>query len=201
MMSNFNRFNLFISGVCVMTLFLFTARPVYSIPKKIEELCGKFNMTFCAGEKKTEAQQKIEKDDEEAKLQNFTQSEKEVLTRLLEQQKQMQLKEGLLNQREAQLKALQEDIQNQIVQLELVQQKIGKDIETKKILDNEQFNKAVALYDKMEAPKAALSIAELEAKTAIKILMKLKDKKASEILANMKPSKAAELIQGMTLKK
>jgi flagellar motility protein MotE (MotC chaperone) len=74
------------------------------------------------------------------------------------------------------------------------------DIENKKILDTEQLNKVVSFYAKMEAAKAAESIAEMSPKIAMQILMKIKDKKASEILGNMQPNKAAQLIEGIAKK-
>ena len=184
--------------ISIFSLLFFTARPAYSIPQQLEALCGKFNMSFCAGEKKEEG---TGNEEEAEKLRDFTQSEKEILTSLLEHQKRLQLKEQELEQREVQLKSLQEDIQRQIAQLEKLQLNIEKDIEAKKILDSDQFNKAVSFYAKMDSAKAALSIAQLNARTATQILMKLKDKKSSEILSSMPPEKAAQLIQGIANKK
>jgi flagellar motility protein MotE (MotC chaperone) len=55
-----------------------------------------------------------------------------------------------------------------------LQSTIEKDIENKKILDTEQLNKVVSFYAKMEAAKAAESIAESYNTLSKQILLKIK---------------------------
>lgn len=185
-----------ISLLVFFVLILAAVRPAYSIPKQIEDMCQKFDLTFCAGD-----QQASEDGEEGKKPREFTETEREVLTRLLEQQKKLKSRELELERRENQLKSLQEDIQRQIAQLEKLQQEIERDIEAKKEQDNEQLSKAVAFYTKMDPGKAAQSIAKLNRKIAVQILLKLKDKQASEILANMTPEQSAQLIEIIASKK
>lgn len=184
---------LFISMLSLGLVVISPARPAYSIPTSVDEvsqmfgdLCRDYGLEFCASPPPSAdpAQQKRE----------FTETEKQILTRLAEQQDRMRMRETELDRRETQLKALQEDIQRQIAQLETIQQEIERNIETKKAQDNEMLDKAVAFYSKMDAATAAQSIANLDRKVAVNILMRMKDKQASEVLSNMGATQSAELI-------
>ncbi len=166
------------------------------LPEFVQDWCRKGGIDLCAGEPEEETPQ-----EEKKKPRVFTESEQEILTRLLEKEKSLKAREIALNRRELQLKALEEDIQNQIAQLEKLQEEVEKDIERKKIQDREQFEKAVAFYGKMDPAKASESIAQLNTKTAVQILMKLKDKTSAEILANMDGAQSARLIEEIARKK
>lgn len=179
----------------IFFIFL-SGRNAYSIPKQVEDICSRFNMSFCAGEA-----EKKSGDEVKEKPKVFTDAEKDVLVKLQEQQKMIKEKETQLEQREGQLKNLQEDIQSQISQLEKLQKEIERDIEAKKVQDKEQLEKAVAFYSKMDPKKAAESISKLNTKTAVQILMQIKDKTASQILANMNAEQAARIVEEITRKK
>lgn len=173
--------------------FAYAALP---LPSFIEDFCRNQGLDICAGETKPDAQKETKQ-----KKRVFTESEKQVLTRLLEKEKQLKAKEIALNRRQGQLKALEEDIQGQIAQLEKLQQEVEKDIDRKKVQDREQLNKAVEFYAKMEPAKAAASIAQLNTKIAVQILLKIKEKQASAILAGMEAEKSARLIEEIARKK
>ena len=106
-----------------------------------------------------------------------------------------------LDRRENKLKSLQEDIQQQVTQLEKLQQEIERDIEKKKNQDDSQLEKAVALYSKMDAARAAQSITKLDQGIAVNILKQMKEKQASLVLASMGATASANLIAEMTTKK
>ena len=176
------------------------ARPAYSIPTNIEELkqslnslCTDYGIDFCAF-KSTDKKEK-------KKSRNFTETEKNILTRLKKQQDQLRLRELELERREVQLKTLQEDIQRQVSQLEKLQQEIEKDIENKKNQDEAQLIKAVALYSKMDAGVASQSLVKLDRKIAVNILKQMKEKQASLILSSMSAGESASLIEEITSKK
>ena len=179
-------------------MLLISIRPAYSIPSPIEKLCAKFNIELCAGD---EVLEETESNTTQAPVaRNFTESEKEILTRLLEKEQKIQAQQTELNRRESHLKSLEEDIQRQILQLEQLQKQVEERINAKKTQDTAQLDKAVALYEKMEGKKAADSISKLNQKIAIQILMKLKDKTASEILSNMRAEDSARLVEEITKK-
>ena len=178
---------------------LLIARPAYSIPTTLEEgqkwigeLCADFGIEFCA--------YVPQEDEADAKKPlRLTATERQVLTRLVEHQENLERRGRDLDRRETQLQALQEDVQRQIVQLERIQQDIEQSIETKKAQDIEQLEKAVSFYTRMD-PAAALSIANLDQKTAVNILMRMKDKQASAVLESMTAERSSELIDSIARK-
>ena len=105
----------------------------------------------------------------------LTATERQVLTRLVEQQENLERRGRDLDRRETQLQALQEDVQRQIVQLERIQQDIEQSIETKKAQDIEQLEKAVSFYTRMDPAAAALSISNLDIKKLIELLVYVKN--------------------------
>lgn len=177
-------------------LFADLTHAALPLPSFVETFCQKQGLDICAGEAPPEEQKPAEK-----KKQNFTESEKQVLTRLLDKEKQLKARQIALERRERQMKTLEEDLQEQISQLETLQQEVEKDIDRKKIQDREQLNKAVEFYDKMEPAKAAASVGQLNTKIAVQILLKIKEKNASAILAEMEPEKAARLIEEIARKR
>lgn len=180
---------------------ILVARPAYSIPTTLEEgqqligkICADFGIEFCAY---------IPQEDEAdaKKPLRLTATERQILTRLVEQQEALERRGRDLDRRETQLQALQEDVQRQIVQLERIQLDIEQSIETKKAQDIEQLEKAVSFYTRMDPTAAALSIANLDQKTAVNILMRMKDKQASAVLESMTAERSSELIDSIARKR
>ena len=195
-LKNFNHFSLLL----ILSVLLLYARPAYSIPSSLEEiqqkfgnLCYEYGLEICATPPKSE--------EEDDKRKEFTETEKQILTRLSSQQSRLQDREMDLDRREQQLKALHEDVQRQISQLEKLQQEIERDIESKKTQDDALLDKAVSFYAKMDAPTAAQSINQLDTKVAISILMRMKEKQAAEVLSNIPPNQSAKLIAEIAKKK
>ena len=180
---------------------LLVARPAYSIPATLEEgqqligkICADFGIEFCA--------YVPQEDEADAKKPlRLTATERQILTRLVEQQEALEKRGRDLDRRETQLQALQEDVQRQIVQLERIQLDIEQSIETKKAQDIEQLEKAVSFYTRMDPTAAALSIANLDQKTAVNILMRMKDKQASAVLESMTAERSSELIDSIARKR
>ena len=189
-----------ISLLCFFFMLIMQVRPAYSIPSSLEEfqqmfgnLCYEYGLDFCASPPKSE--------EEGNKRKEFTETEKQILTRLSRQQSRMQEREMDMDRREQQLKALQEDVQRQISQLEKLQQEIERDIESKKTQDDALLDKAVSFYAKMDAATAAQSINQLETKVAVSILMRMKEKQAADVLSNIPPDQSAKLIAEIAKKK
>ena len=156
-------------------MLIMQVRPAYSIPSSLEEfqqmfgnLCYEYGLDFCASPPKSE--------EEGNKRKEFTETEKQILTR-------------------------QEDVQRQISQLEKLQQEIERDIESKKTQDDALLDKAVSFYAKMDAATAAQSINQLETKVAVSILMRMKEKQAADVLSNIPPDQSAKLIAEIAKKK
>ena len=177
------------------------ARPAYSIPATLEEgqqligkICADFGIEFCAYVPQADGK-------DAKKPLRLTATERQILTRLVEQQEALEKRGRDLDRRETQLQALQEDVQRQIVQLERIQLDIEQSIETKKAQDIEQLEKAVSFYTRMDPGAAALSIANLDQKTAVNILMRMKDKQASAVLESMTAERSSELIDSIARKR
>ena len=188
------------SLLLIFSVFFLQSRPAYSIPTSLEEvkqtfgnLCYEYGLEFCASPPKSK--------DEGDKRKEFTETEKQILTRLSKQQSRLQNREMDMDRREQQLKALQEDVQRQISQLEKLQQEIERDIETKKTQDDALLDKAVSFYAKMDAATAAQSINQLDSKVAVSILMRMKEKQAADVLSNIPPNQSAKLIAEIAKKK
>jgi len=184
----------------LLIVIVLLARPAYSIPTTIDEFketiggfCSDLGISFCSVESDPKKKKK--------KPRKFTETEKEILTRLAEKQEKLRLRSLELDRREEKLKSLQEDIQQQVSQLEKLQQEIEKDIDKKKTQDNAQLIKAVALYSKMDAEIAAKSLAKIDRKIAVNILKQMKEKQASLILSRMGPDESASMIEEITKKK
>ena len=186
--------------IYLLVVIVMFARPAYSIPTTIDEFkqsfsgfCSDLGISFCA----VESDLKKKK----SKPRKFTKTEKEILTKLAEQQEELSLRSLELDRREEKLKTLQEDIQQQVSQLEKLQHDIEKDINKKKTQDNAQVVKAVALYSKMNVEIAAKSLAKIDRKIAVNILKQMKEKQASLILSSMGPDESASMIEEITKKK
>jgi flagellar motility protein MotE (MotC chaperone) len=128
-------------------MFVMMARPAYSIPTTIDEikqsfgeLCADYGLEFCASEPDAGKKKK--------KPHKFTESEKEILTRLAEQQSRLRLRALELDRREGQLKTLQEDIQRQVSQLEKLQQEIENDIKKRKTKTIRSYKKLLLCTQK-----------------------------------------------------
>ena len=120
-----------ISLLCFFFMLIMQVRPAYSIPSSLEEfqqmfgnLCYEYGLDFCASPPKSE--------EEGNKRKEFTETEKQILTRLSRQQSRMQEREMDMDRREQQLKALQEDVQRQISQLENFSRKLKETLKARK---------------------------------------------------------------------
>ena len=89
--------------LCLLFMFVMMARPAYSIPTTIDEikqvfgaLCADYGLEFCASQ--PDAVKKTKKPHK------FTESEKEILTRLAEQQSRLRLRALELDRREGRSK-------------------------------------------------------------------------------------------------
>lgn len=173
----------------------FAHSEIYALPSFIEKLCKQQGFDFCTGsllKEKTVKQKEVQRP--------ITESEKQVLIRLIDKEKQLKARESVLERKQKQLKTLEEDLQRQITQLEKLQKEVEKDINRKKIQDRDSLNKLVEIYAKMEPAKAAASIEQLNIKIAVQILLKIKEQIASNILSQMDAKKSARLAEEIARK-
>ena len=188
-------------GVIFLVFFLLSvpAGPAYSM-SSIKSLINKVRPgTFPELEteaKKPQAEQSQPVENQEA----LTETERQILLSLMERKRQLDERELLLNQREEQLRALRDNIQHQIAELNRLQKKIEASMEAKKTQDAENLKKVVSLYNGMDPKSAAQKLQSLETGVAVKILMAMTQRKASALLEELPPEQAKRVTEEIVRK-
>ena len=188
-------------GVIFLIFFSITAAPgpVYSM-SQIKSLVNKvrpgtFPELEAAKEPAPESEQ-VTTEGQEA----LTETERQILLSLMERKRQLDERELLLNQREEQLRALRDNIQHQIAELNRLQQKIEASMEAKKAQDAENLTKVVSLYNGMDPKKAAAKLQSLDTNVAVKILMAMNQRKASALMEELPPEQAKRVTEEIVRK-
>ena len=130
----------------------------------------------------------------------LTETERQILLSLMERKRQLDERDTALNQREEQLRALRDNIQQQVTELKRLQTKIEASIEAKRTQDAENLKKIVNLYNGMDPRKAAEKLQRLEPKVAVQILMGMKQRKASQLLEALPPDNAKQITEAIVSK-
>ena len=135
-----------------------------------------------------------------AKQETLTETERQILLSLMERKRQLDERDTALNQREEQLRVLRDNIQHQVSELKRLQGEIEASMDAKKSLDAENLKKVVALYNGMDAKKAAEKFQQLEPKVAVQILMTMNQRKAAALLEQLPPDNAKRITEEIVRK-
>ena len=198
MLKNNNKFRY---GVIFLVFFMLTvpAGPGYSM-STIKSLVNKMRPgTFPEMEAPKTESSKPEQGTVESQ-EALTETERQILLSLTERKRLLDERELLLNQREEQLRALRDNIQRQIAELNRLQQKIEASMEAKKTQDAENLNKVVSLYNGMDPKKAAQKLQSLDTPVAVQILMAMTQRKASALLEELPPEQAKRVTEEIVRK-
>jgi flagellar motility protein MotE (MotC chaperone) len=130
----------------------------------------------------------------------LTDTERQILLNLMERKRQLDERDTLLNQREEQLRALRDNIQQQVAELKKLQSQIEASMDAKKAQDAENLQKVVNLYNGMDPIKAAEKLATLDAKVAVEIVMGMNQRKAAQVLQNLPADKAKQITEAIVAK-
>ena len=130
----------------------------------------------------------------------LTETERQILLSLMERKRQLDERDTALNQREEQLRALRDNIQQQVTELKRLQTEIEASIEAKRTQDAENLKKVVNLYNGMDPRKAAEKLQRLEPKVAVQILMGMKQRKAAQLLEALPPDNAKQITEAIVSK-
>ena len=130
----------------------------------------------------------------------LTDTERQILLNLMERKRQLDERDTLLNQREEQLRALRDNIQQQVAELKRLQASIEASMEAKKTQDAENLQKVVNLYNGMDPKRAAEKLAQLEPKVGTQILMGMNQRKAAQLLAELPVDKAKQITESIVNK-
>lgn len=130
----------------------------------------------------------------------LTDTERQILLSLQERKRQLDERDTLLNQREEQLRALRDNIQQQVAELRRLQADIEASMEAKKAQDAENLQKVVNLYNGMDPDRAAEKMNELEVRYAVQILMGMNQRRAAQLLEALPAGKAKRITESIVNK-
>jgi len=137
---------------------------------------------------------------EAPKREALTDTERQILLNLMERKRQLDERDTLLNQREEQLRALRDNVQQQVTELKRLQSDIEASMEAKKAQDAENLQKVVNLYNGMDPIKAAEKLAQLEPKVAVQIVMSMNQRKAAQVLQALPADNAKRITEAIVNK-
>ena len=130
----------------------------------------------------------------------LTPEERKILLRLLDRKRRLDERDTQLNQREEELRAMRDNIQQQVDELNRLQTRIEASIEAKKTQDAENFKKVITLYDGMDPKIAAQKLERFDVKIAAQILMGMNKRKAARLLEALPPDKAKLITEAIVSK-
>lgn len=125
--------------------------------------------------------------------------ERRVLAAIEEQKVRLLEKEEVLQQRELELKTLENEVDKKLVELQTVREEAALLLEQKSEAGSKRRRELSAMYEKMAPEKAAALLATIEESLAIDILAGMKSKTAGRVLGNMERAKAAKLSQAYSV--
>jgi len=120
-------------------------------------------------------------------------SKLDLLESLAERRKQLNLRETQLKLKENLLQAAQKQIDDRIVQLKALEEKIQNDLKKQDVLKQSQYRRLVKIYSSMKAKEAARIFNGLNMSILVDLIRAMKAAAGSQILAKMEPEKARQL--------
>ena len=120
-------------------------------------------------------------------------SKLDLLESLAERRKQLNLRETQLKLKENLLQAAQKQIDDRIAQLKTLEEKIQNDLKKQDVLRQSQYRRLVKIYSSMKAKEAARIFNGLDMPVLVDLVRAMKAAVGSQILAKMEPQKARQL--------
>ena len=118
---------------------------------------------------------------------------------LLEERKKMlDAREQSLRTEEERLISLQGRIEEKLNALGAAEKRLSVLIESRKAIENEEFQKLAKVYESTPPAKAGSMLEKLDTKTAAGISMNMKRDKAGAIWGHISPQKAVEITREIT---
>ncbi len=119
--------------------------------------------------------------------------ERRIIVSLKEQQAKLEERNILLDQRELELKSLQDEVDNKLNELKALRVEVKNLLSQKDTEEEQRVRDLSKMYEKMDSVKAATILSDLEDNLVTGILSGMKKKSAAKILNNMDKEKAAHL--------
>ncbi|MDD2316540.1 MAG: hypothetical protein PHD57_04245 [Desulfobacterales bacterium] len=124
--------------------------------------------------------------------------EKNFESLLDERKKTLDAREEFLKTKEERLVSLQGQIEEKLNALGAAEKRLSVLIESRKAIENEEFQKLAKVYESTPPAKAGSMLEKLDTRTAAGISMNMKRDKAGAIWGYISPQKAVEITREIT---
>jgi flagellar motility protein MotE (MotC chaperone) len=127
--------------------------------------------------------------------------ELELMREVEKRQKELDLKEEELKQKEGRISAMQADLDKQLNELKVTQSRIEDSVKQRADLDDVAVAKLAKTYSSMPPETVATLIRQMEPGIAVRVISAMKEGKAARIMAALPPDLATKLSETMIKKK
>jgi len=124
--------------------------------------------------------------------------ERELVSSLLEEQKQLQDREIFLKSEEKRLNSLKDEILSKFAELRIVQEELSGFLEQIKEIRDERYKNLAKVYESTPPARASAMLEKLDKKTAAAIIMNMSTKKAGAIWGYVDPQKGVDITKEIT---
>ena len=107
-------------------------------------------------------------------------------------------RERALDRREAELRALETELDEKLKNLKALEVRMQKLIDSAGTIQDEKMEHLVSVYSNMKPKQAAQVLETLDEPIAVRILAGMSGRKAGEILSSVRPDQAARLSEALT---
>lgn len=114
-------------------------------------------------------------------------------TQLDERARQLEDREQQLASREADLRLVQQQVEEKLTTLAMLRKEMGALLQEKATFEEKRFEHLVKVYEVMKPEEISSLFERLNEDTATRLLYQMKEKKAGQILASISPQVAAKL--------
>ncbi|MFO8239900.1 MAG: hypothetical protein R6T90_02760 [Dissulfuribacterales bacterium] len=124
--------------------------------------------------------------------------EKEFISSLLEEQKELKDREIFLKSEERRLNSLKDEILSKFAELRIVQENLSVSLEQIKEIRNERYKNLAKVYESTPPAQASVMLEKLDKKTAAAIIINMSTKKAGAIWGYVDPQKGVDITKEIT---
>jgi flagellar motility protein MotE (MotC chaperone) len=124
---------------------------------------------------------------------NLSSAEKALLDRLQARRQELDGRSQELDMRENLLRAAEKKIEEQLVELKAVEDRIAAAEEARKTEEDAKLKDLVIMYENMKPKQAAAIFDVMEMKVLVEVASKMAPKKAGDVIAKMEPTAAERL--------
>lgn len=124
--------------------------------------------------------------------------EKEFISSLLEEQKELKDREIFLKSEEKRLNSLKDEILSKFAELRIVQENLSVSLEQIKEIRNERYKNLAKVYESTPPAQASVMLEKLDKQTAAAIIINMSTKKAGAIWGYVDPQKGVDITKEIT---